>query len=113
MVGLVCTTGRAFDTGFAPVVVAFLVCTAALGAAMALGSAVSGFTFFVAAATLGCLGAFVAGFGTGLGVGVVAVTTRPRTTWLQPSPRSICSAEGSARLAFGFAGWLWEFGRRD
>ena len=83
VVGLGCTTGRAFDTGFAPVVVAFLVCTAALGAAMALGSAVSGFTFFVAAATLGCLGAFVAGFGTGLGVGVVALTTRPpRTTWL-------------------------------
>jgi hypothetical protein len=28
----------------------------------------------------------------------------PRTTSLHPSPRSICSAEGSVRLAFGPAG---------
>jgi hypothetical protein len=27
----------------------------------------------------------------------------PRTTWLQPSPRSLCSAEGSVRQAFGAA----------
>jgi hypothetical protein len=37
---------------------------------------------------------------------VLALTTRlPRMTWLHLSPRSICSAEGSARLAFG-AAWL-------
>ena len=31
--------------------------------------------------------------------------TPPRTTWFQPSPRSICSVEGPARWAFGAAGW--------
>jgi hypothetical protein len=37
---------------------------------------------------------------------VLAFTTRPpRTTWLHPSARSICSAEGPARLTFG-AAWL-------
>ena len=43
----------------------------------------------------------------GLGVGVVALTTRPpRTTWFHPAPRSLRSAEGPARLAFGMTGWL-------
>jgi hypothetical protein len=37
----------------------------------------------------------------------VALTIRPpRTTWLQPSPRSICSAEGPACVEFGAAGLL-------
>ena len=103
VVDLGCAAERAFATCFAPVVTAFFVSTGALGAPVAIGSAISRFAF-AATATLGCLGAFVAGFGTGLGVGVVSFTTRPRTMWLQPSPRSICSAEGLARLAFVAAG---------
>ena len=36
----------------------------------------------------------------------MALKTRPpRTTWFYPSPKSICSAEGPARWAFGAAGW--------
>ena len=102
----------AVATGFAPVVVAFLGLlglvglTAALGATVSLASTLSGFAFFAAAVTLGCLGAFVTGLGVGLGVGgVLALTIRPpRTTWLHPSPSSICSAEGSGCRVFGGAG---------
>jgi hypothetical protein len=37
-----------------------------------------------------------------VGEEVLALTIRPpRTTWFHPSPRSIYSAEGPARLAFG------------
>jgi hypothetical protein len=49
------------------------------------------------AVTVGILGAFVNGCGMGLGVGegVLLLTTRPpRPTWLHPSPKSFCSAEG-------------------
>jgi hypothetical protein len=60
--------------------------------------------------TAGSLVAFVTGSGIGLdeGEGVLAMTTRPpRPTWLHPSPKSICSAVSSARLAFGAGGWLF------
>ena len=60
-----------------------------------LGSAV-----FLVAVTLGCEGDSVTGLGEGLGFGgvVVVALTRspPRTTCFQPSPRSVCSAEGPA-----------------
>jgi len=40
------------------------------------------------------------------GVMAVALATGPpRTTWLHPSPRANCSAEGPAYWAFGAAGW--------
>jgi hypothetical protein len=64
---------------------------------------------FLVAVTIGCEGASVTGLG-GLGLGggvVVALTTRPpRTTWFQPSPRSVCSADGPARWALGAVEWL-------
>jgi hypothetical protein len=85
------------------------VTAAFLGAADVLGSAFSGFAFFIVVVTGGSLGAFVTvwGFRLGVGEGVLALTTRPpRPTWLHPSPKSLCSAEGSTRLAFGAAGWL-------
>jgi hypothetical protein len=37
---------------------------------------------------------------------VVLTTCPPWTTWIHPSPRSICWAEGPACLAFGAAGLL-------
>ena len=55
---------------------------------------------------LGCLSDWL-GVGLGMEEGALALTTRPpQTTWLQTSNRSICSAEGPARLALGHAGWL-------
>ena len=65
---------------------------------------------FLVAVTSGCEGASVTGWGVGLGFGVgvvVALTTPPpRTTWFQPSPKSVCSAEGPARWTLGAADWL-------
>jgi hypothetical protein len=103
-------TNKGAVTSFAPVLAAFLGFTAAfLGAADVLGSAFQGFAFFLVAVTGVRLVALVTGWGMGLGVGegVLAFTIRPpRTTWLHPSPTSLCSAKGLAHLAFGVAGWL-------
>ena len=42
-----------------------------------------------------------------MGEEALTLTTRPSfTTYLHPSPRSISSAEGPARLTFGAADWL-------
>ena len=47
------------------------------------------------------------GFGSRSRKGRLVFTTPPpRNTWLHFSPRSICPAEGPARLAFGAAWWL-------
>jgi hypothetical protein len=45
------------------------------------------------------------GFGVKGAVEVALTTRPPRTTWFQPSTRSLCSAEGLARCAFGAADW--------
>ena len=61
---------------------------------------------FVVVINVGCLGASVTSSGLVLGVGMVSLKTRhPRTTWFQPAPRSLCSAEGWAPLVFGATGW--------
>jgi hypothetical protein len=102
-------TNKGAVTGFVPVPATFLGFTAAfLGAAEVLGSAFSGFAFFLVAVAGGSFGALVTGWGLGLGVGevvLILITRPPRPTWLHPSPKS-CSAQGSSRLAFGAAGWL-------
>jgi hypothetical protein len=49
----------------------------------------------------------------GLEVAVLALTTRlPRKTWLHPSSRSICSADGPACFVFGqkVCSWLRSYG---
>jgi hypothetical protein len=80
---------------------------AALAAAAGLGAGFLGLAVFLVAVTFGCSGASVTGWGFGMVVGVVALTTRPpRTTWLHPSPRSIWSAEGPACVVFEAAGLL-------
>jgi len=83
---------------------------AGLVAAADFGLGFLGPAVFLVAVTLGCEGAYVTGLGVGLGFGVevvVALTTGPpRTTWFQPSPKSVCSAECPARWALGAADWL-------
>ena len=103
--------GLGVVTGFAPALAAFLGFTAAfLGANVVLGSAFSGFALLSVAVTWDSLGALVTGWEMGLGGvergALVFTTPPPRTKWLQFYPRSICSADGPARLAFGAAGWL-------
>jgi hypothetical protein len=96
--------------GFAPGHAAFLCLTAAfLGAADVLASSFSGLAFFIVVVTGGNIVEFVNGWGIRLGVreGVLALITRPpRRTLLSWSPNSLCSAEGSARLAFMAESWL-------
>jgi hypothetical protein len=78
-----------------------------LGAAVGLCSAFLGFASLPVVVTLGFFRPSVTGWEVGLGVGVLALTSRPHwTTWLQTSPRSISFAVGSARLSFGAAGLL-------
>jgi len=97
------TTAWVAATGFALVVADFLgLPPAAVGAVLVLGSAFSGFSAFLVAVTYGWMGASVTGWGIGLGALALAICP-PWTTWFHPSPRSICSAEGSARFAFGAA----------
>ena len=73
----------AFFLGFA---------AAGLGAAAVLGSGFLGLAVLLVVVSLGCLGASVIGWGEGIGSGVGLA--KALTTWLHPSPRFLCSAEG-------------------
>ena len=69
----------------------------------------SGLPVFLVAVTPGFSHASVTDWIEWLGFGLVggvavALTTRPPRKWFHPSSRSICSAEGPTRWAFGAAG---------
>jgi hypothetical protein len=76
---------------------------AALGASRVFGAGVFGLAFSLVGVTVGFRASVTwEGLGFGAEGGGAALTTHPtRTTWLHPSPSSICSSEGSTCFAFG------------